>query len=66
MLMSQATQKQNPANAEVSKFDGVKQLQCKEQYVLAAANNGISAELGSLDTTRHPYPPRTCPRPPTG
>ena len=53
MLMSQATHKQNPTNAQVSKANEVQQGQLGEQYV-AATDNGISAALGSLDTARHP------------
>ena len=33
MLMSQAMHKQNPANAQVSKADGVKQVQHEKQYM---------------------------------
>ena len=33
MLMSQAMHKQNPTNAQVSKGDGVQQVQHEEQYM---------------------------------
>ena len=33
MLMSQAINKQNPTDAQVSKADGIQQVQHKEQYM---------------------------------